>query len=52
MLSAIINACKSAFHQIKEAVKQFTKPATAVAHADQLWQAWQTSPAWAEREPI
>ena len=30
MLSAIVNACKSFFHQIKTAIKQFTKPETAV----------------------
>jgi hypothetical protein len=30
MLSAIVNACKSFFHRIKETIKQFTKPATAV----------------------
>jgi hypothetical protein len=30
MLSAIVNACKSFFHQIKTAIKKFTKPETAV----------------------
>jgi transposase InsO family protein len=30
MLSAIVTACKSFFHRIKETIKQFTKPATAV----------------------
>jgi transposase InsO family protein len=30
MLSAIVNACKSFFHQIKTAIKQFSKPETAV----------------------
>ncbi|MFO7681271.1 MAG: hypothetical protein R6X34_14580 [Chloroflexota bacterium] len=33
MLSAIVNTCKSFFHQFKESVKQFTKPATAVLAA-------------------
>jgi hypothetical protein len=28
--SAIVNAGKSFFHQIKTAIKQFTKPETAV----------------------
>jgi hypothetical protein len=30
MLSAILNTCKSFFHQIKTSIKQFTKPETAV----------------------
>jgi hypothetical protein len=30
MLATIINAYKSFFHQIKETIKQFTKPETAV----------------------
>jgi transposase InsO family protein len=30
MHSAIVNACKSFFHQIKTAIKQFSKPETAV----------------------
>ncbi|MFZ0548956.1 MAG: hypothetical protein WAM60_26145 [Candidatus Promineifilaceae bacterium] len=30
MLSAIVNACKTFFHQIKTAIKQSTKPETAV----------------------
>jgi transposase InsO family protein len=33
MLSTIVNACKSFFHQIKNAVKKFTKPETTVLTA-------------------
>ena len=33
MLSAIVNACKSFFHRIKETIKKFTKPTTAVLTA-------------------
>jgi hypothetical protein len=31
--SCFVNACKSFFHRIKETIKQFTKPATAVLAA-------------------
>ena len=33
MLSAIVNTCKSFFHRIKETIKKFTKPTTAVLTA-------------------
>lgn len=36
MLSAIVNACKSFFHHIKETVKNFTKPETAVLAASAM----------------
>ena len=33
MLAAIVNACKIFAHQIKETIKNFTKPETAVLAA-------------------